>query len=194
MIRSIKNEPSRFVGLRTARGGFVAATLATVIVGTLIGITVPERLRQRQLGIEAGVRARIYAIDGALMDYRELHGFIPPPDEMITELSKLPDPDGAIAAALREIDINGYKPTMVVAAASTKSKATSLRSSALRNGVTRVDQPLESVSFTNYDLRLPGEDKILNTDDDLIVRDGLIMTVPEFKEFKEYVSTSGSTP
>jgi hypothetical protein len=40
------------------------------------------------------------------------------------------------------------------------------------------------MSFTNYDLRLPGEDKVLNTDDDLIVRDGLVMTVPEFESFK----------
>lgn len=191
MIRSIRNEPSRFVGLRTARVGFVAAALATIMVGTLIGITIPERLRQRQLGIEAGGYARGHTLDRALMDYRDLHGFIPSPDDMVTELSKLPDPDGSIKEALRDLDPNGYKPTMVVAAASTKSKSQTLRSSALRNGATRVDQPLESVSFTNYDLRLAGEDKILNNDDDLIVRDGLIMTVPEFRE---YVSSRPPKP
>jgi hypothetical protein len=32
-------------------------------------------------------------------------------------------------------------------------------------------------------LRLPGADKKLNTDDDLMVRDGLIMTVSEFRVY-----------
>ena len=40
-----------------------------------------------------------------------------------------------------------------------------------------VDPP--GVSFTNYDLRLPGPDKILNTDDDFIVHDGVVMKLSE---------------
>ena len=34
----------------------------------------------------------------------------------------------------------------------------------------------------NYELRLPGDDKIVGTDDDLVLRDGVIMTVAEAKE------------
>ena len=40
---------------------------------------------------------------------------------------------------------------------------------------------LGELSMTNYELRLPGEDKIFGNDDDLIVRDGVIMTVAESK-------------
>jgi hypothetical protein len=191
MVKSIKNEPERFIGLKTARVGFMAAIMATGMVGTLIGVTIPERWRHHRDAIEAGNYARGRTLSRALLEYRYQHGFIPGQDELVSELGKLPDPDGSIAEALKDLDPNGYKPTMLVAAASTKSKTQALRSSALRNGVTRVDQSLESLSFTNYDLRLAGEDKIFNNDDDLIVRDGLIMTVPEFKE---YVSSRSPTP
>ena len=39
------------------------------------------------------------------------------------------------------------------------------------------------ITFTHYELHLPGEDKILNTDDDLIVYDGLVMTLTEYQSF-----------
>jgi len=39
--------------------------------------------------------------------------------------------------------------------------------------------PTERLSFTNYELQLPGSDKVLGTDDDLVVRDGVITKVSE---------------
>jgi hypothetical protein len=36
------------------------------------------------------------------------------------------------------------------------------------------DTPSGGFAFTNYELRLPGEDKITGTDDDWIGRDGVI--------------------
>ena len=35
----------------------------------------------------------------------------------------------------------------------------------------------EGISFTNYELRLAGPDKLPNTEDDFILRDGLITKV-----------------
>ncbi|MGH9908677.1 MAG: hypothetical protein ACRD8U_24215, partial [Pyrinomonadaceae bacterium] len=52
-----------------------------------------------------------------------------------------------------------------------------LQGGAIRNAsVDLTDEPGPSVgvSLTNYELQLPGVDKILRTEDDLIVRDGLI--------------------
>ena len=40
------------------------------------------------------------------------------------------------------------------------------------------------MSFTNYELRLPGKDKKRNTEDDLVVRDGLILTLPELRDYR----------
>ena len=180
LIRSIKNDQVRFTGLRMARTGFVAAIVATAMIAGLIGITIPERLRRRQWSNEAGVYARAYTIARAQLEYRGLKGTLPSPDDLVRELSTLPDPDGSIAEALRNLDVSGYEPGTVVAAASTKGKSLVPRGSALRKATTGADPATDrGISFTSYKLRLPGEDKILNTDDDVILQDGLITRVSD---------------
>ncbi len=179
LIRTIKSAPTRLAGLGFARSGLAAAAMATILVATLIGITVPERLRRHQWAVEAESNARIYTIHRALLEFRDLNGTYP---SDLKELDKLPDPNGAIAEALRYIDSNGYQPTTVLASASTKVKPLTLRGAALRNVSTlpNVEAAADhGVSFTNYDLRLAGEDKIMFTDDDLIVHDGMITAVSE---------------
>ncbi|MGQ0761848.1 MAG: hypothetical protein ACT4OT_07520 [Acidobacteriota bacterium] len=185
-LRTIRKSPADFGGLRLARGGFSAAILATLIVATLIGVTVPERLRRRQWGIEAAEKATAYTLSRAMLEYRELHGKLPPQDEVITQLRTLPDPDGSIAEALQIVPLDGYEATTVLAAAS-KSK-TIARGTALRNVSMTSAADAPSVSFTNYQLRLPGSDKKMNTEDDLIIRDGLVMTVAEFQDYKTRTS------
>jgi hypothetical protein len=181
IIRAIKANPSGFIGLRAARLGFTASVLVTLMIGTLIGVTIPERLRQRQLGIEAGIYAQGYTLQRALLEYRELHGTLPANDELVEKLSTLPDPDGSIAEALRNVDATGYQASSVLAAASTKSKPLTQRGSAIRKAGASADPAADhgGVSFTSYDLRLPGPDKILNTDDDFLVHDGVITKVSE---------------
>jgi hypothetical protein len=187
LTRNIKRAPERFAGLRLARTGFSAVIVATLLVGTLIGITVPERLRRRQWGLEAAQKAPAYTLARALLEYRDLHGTLPPQEDMLKQLGTLSDPDGSIAQALQFVDTNGYQPGAVLAAAASKNK-TLQRGGALRNAslTTTVDPP--TVSFTNYDLRLPGADKKLNTEDDLIVRDGLVMTMTGLREYEASLS------
>ena len=182
IIRSISQNPSRFIGLLPARIGFAGALMVAVLVATLIGITVPERLRQRQVAHNAGNYSQAYTYSRALLTYRELHGFIPDKDDLVSELKTLPDPDGSIAAALQNLDMSGYQPGTVVASASNKGKPMPLRGEVIRKAsmsIPVVDHG--GISFTNYELRLPGEDKILGNDDDLIISDGLVMTIPEYQ-------------
>jgi hypothetical protein len=144
----------------------------------LIGVTVPERLRHRQWGIEAGFNAQAYRIDRALDEYRHKFGTLP---SDFNDLNRLPDADGSIATALKNIDASGYKVSAELAAVP-KQKPQTLRGAVIRNASlnTAADAPLsEGLSFTNYELRLPGSDKILNTEDDLIVRDGVITKAAE---------------
>jgi len=190
LTRNISRNRERFAGLRLARTGFTAAIVATLLVGTLIGVTVPERLRRRQWAFDAAEQARGYTLHRALLQYRDLHGTLPPQDDLVNQLKTLPDPDGSIAEALRVVDSNDYQPGAVVAAAAPKNKRLQ-RGGAIRSAsqTTTIDQP--AVSFTNYDLRLPGPDKKRNTDDDLVIRDGLIMTLPDFRD---YVSAGSNTP
>jgi type II secretory pathway pseudopilin PulG len=153
--------------------------IVTAMIATLIGVTVPERLRRHQWAVDAGYYAQAYTIQRALQEYRALHGTIPTTDDLIKELSTLPDPNGSIAEALRNLDASGYQASSVLAAASTKSKPMVQRGTALRNAATTANADPQGVSFTNYDLRLPGPDKLLNTDDDFIVSDGLIKKISE---------------
>ena len=177
IIRSIKTSPSRFMGLRAARLGFGASALVTFLIALLIGITMPVRMERRQWGLDAADEVHAYTYARALLEYRELHGTPPQDsDKVASELRTLSDPDGSIADALRYYDPNGYQVGTVVAAASTKSKALLARGSAIRNASLTVAPATDhGVSFTSYELRLPGPDKILNTEDDMIVRDGVVM-------------------
>ena len=179
LIRSIKNSSTRFGGLRLARAGFVVSVGVTLLIATLIGITVPVRLERRQWANEAAINARGYTLARALLEYRDLRGTVPTQEDLVKELGTLPDPDGSIAEALYNLDSTGYQASTLLAAASTKSKSLMPRGGAIRYAATGADPVTRGVSFTSYELRLPGQDRILNTDDDVILQDGLIRPVSE---------------
>jgi len=182
-LRTIRKSPADFGGLRLARSGFSAAIVATLLVATLIGVTVPERLRRREWAKQAAVNALGYTMHRALLEYRERHGTLPPRDELVQRLRTLPDPDGSIAEALNYVGVNGYEATSVMAAAAPKTKPLP-RGAALRTVSMNTTADAPAVSFTNYELRLSGQDKKLNTEDDLVVRDGLILTLPELRDYR----------
>lgn len=171
---SIRREPARFAGSRFAHGGLAALLLVVVMLMTFIGRSVPERLRQRQRGLEAGLQARLWTFQRAQLEYRQRFGTYPA--DVKDLLERLPDPDGSIAAAISGLDSNHYRPSVDLAALPSKPKSRQLRGAALRKTTASTDDaPTESISFTNYELRLPGDDKKLNTEDDWIMRDGLVI-------------------
>jgi hypothetical protein len=173
LYRSMRAEPARFCGQRYARNGYLASAIVPLLVLVLIGITVPERLQQRHDGIEAGVSAPGYRLARALIEYREAFGTLPSEPK---NLRRLPDPDGSLAAALANVDPLGYTPISADVAAVPTKKPRPLRGAVI---IKASDSPPSDetfgagISFTNYQLRLPGPDKLMNTDDDLIIRDGV---------------------
>ncbi len=178
LYRSILDEPSRFCGLRFARAGLLTSIGVPALILLLIGVTVPERLRNRQRAIDAGVLAQGYTIDRALLEYRIQFGTLPTD---LTDLTRLPDKDGSIAAALAGVDVRGYKATADLAALPAK-KRPALRGAVIMNASINSaadDLPSEGVSFTNYELPLAGQDKLFGTEDDFIVRDGVITKASE---------------
>jgi len=177
---SIKLNPSRFIGLHAARLGLVSAILVAALIGTLIGITVPARMQQRQYAIEAAMYARGYTLHRAFLEYRDLHGTLPTDSEKYVEaLRTLPDPDGSIADALKYVDPNGYQASAQIAAASTKVKPLVTRGVALRNVSPTTIPESGGVSFTTYELRLPSEHRLLSSEDDFVMRDGVIYKASE---------------
>jgi hypothetical protein len=168
---SIKESPERYCGLRYARGGYIASAAVPLVIAILIGVTVPKRLEYRQLGIEAGSHALGHGFGRVVLQYKEEFGSYPADKD---DLKRLPDPDGSIASLLKNIEAAEYKASAEVAAVPTK-KPQPLRGAVIRNASLDTDQPInESLSYSNYELRLPGYDKQLLTDDDLIVLDGVV--------------------
>lgn len=173
LYRSVRQSPMRFCGQRYALSGYVACSAVPLLVLILIGVTVPTRLEHRQWGIQAAENAQGHAYALLFLEYQQMFGKIPSDKKALKDL---PDPDGSIAALLKDIEGAEYKATAEVAAMPTQNPRP-LRGGVIRNASisTSPDGPLgEGLTFTNYELRLPGADKVLNTEDDLIVRDGLV--------------------
>ena len=179
LYRSILLQPKKFCGLNSARNGLVASLTVTILIGFLIGVTVPARLEHRRLGKEAAMRAHGYAIERALTEYKLKYQTYPANIKDL--LDRIPDPDGTLAAALLTVEPNAYRATAEVAEVAPE-KSRTLRGAAVRKtslSSATDDAPSGGLSFTNYALRLPGEDKITGTEDDWFVRDGMIMKYSE---------------
>ena len=171
MYRSVKESPAKFCGLSYARSGFIASAAVPVLIAVLIGATVPERIRQRNDGILAGQRAIGLAVDRVMFQYKQEFGSYPASTD---DLKRLPDPDGSIAALLRDIEGAEYKASAEVAAVPTKQPKR-LRGAVIRNASLDTEESInESLSFTEFELRLPGYDKQLGTEDDIVVEEMVV--------------------
>jgi len=96
------------------------------------------------------------------------------------ELQRLPDPNGTLARALANMDPAGYHPSVDVAAVATeRSRKPRVQVIRASFGPSTDDTTPAGLAFTNYEMRMPGADKILLTDDDWIARDGVIMKLAD---------------
>jgi len=175
LYRSMMKTPERFCGLKYARRGLRVSVAVPFVIALLIGVTVPARVRHYQWGLEAGINVQGHTLGAALVEYQEEFGTLP---AEISDLKRLPDPTGSIAEALKTSNTMTYTRRADVAAIPSR-KPRSLNGAVIRNASLTTDDVPEGLSFTNYDLRLAGEDKLLNTEDDLLVRDGMVMRASE---------------
>lgn len=179
LYRSIKLQPERFCGLKHAQRGLLASSLVIMLIALLIGITVPARLRQREMAKEAAIRAQWHTFERAVLEYRTRYQTFPADFKDLQE--RIPDPDGSLAAALHDLHPRGYRPSADVAAVTTE-KSQSLRGAAIRKASfssATDDTPAGGLAFTTYELQLPGEDKILGTEDDWVGGNGILKRVTE---------------
>ncbi|HKP46259.1 MAG TPA: hypothetical protein VJT50_06630 [Pyrinomonadaceae bacterium] len=190
LYRSVAKAPDQFCGLRYARRGYIASLAFPALILFFIGITVPVRLEHRQWGIEEGLKAQARRIDRGLDEYREAFGSFP---DSLSDLNRLPDNDHSLATALQNLDPSGYRPSAELAAMP-KQKPATLRGAAIRNASlsTSDDAITERLSFTNYELLLPGPDKQLGTEDDLILRDGLVTKASSLPRHAGSIAPSGT--
>jgi hypothetical protein len=179
LYRSILLQPRRFCGVKYAHAGLVASATVVMLIALLIGVTVPARLEHRAWGKEAAVRAQGYVLEQALSAYKIKYKTYPA--DLRDLLERLPDPDGALAVAIANIAPRAYNPSadlaVVAAEKSPKLRGAAIRKVSLSSATD--DTPTGGLSFTNYVLRLPGEDKITGNDDDWIVYDGMVMRLSD---------------
>lgn len=179
LYQSIKLQPQKFCGLKHARRGLLASSFVVFLIALLIGVTVPERLRQRKMAKEAAVHAYWYTFEAAALEYQIRYQTFPA--DLKDLQARIPDPYGRLAEALRNLDPRGYRPSADFAANAVQ-KPQSLRGAVIRRVSTSSatdDTPSGGLSFTTYELQLPGEDKILGTEDDWIGQNGILKRVTE---------------
>src|SRR6185503_1001308 len=123
-------QPEKFCGLKHARRGLLASASVAFLIALLIGITVPARLRQREMAKEATTRAYWYRFETAVLEYRARYHTYPADFKELRD--RVPDPYGSIAEALDHLDPNGYHPYGDMAVASAE-KSRGLRGVAIRN-------------------------------------------------------------
>jgi hypothetical protein len=189
LYRSIKQNPEKFCGLKHARRGLFAQSFVILLIALLIGVTVPERLRQREMAKEATFKAYWYTFERATLEYQVRYQTYPA--QTADLLKRIPDPDGSLAEALRHIDPEGYRPSADFAANATAKSP--LKGAAIRRVSTTAtdDMPQGRLAFTTYELQLPGEDKILGTEDDWIGQNGVLRRVTEVSKGGVGRSVSG---
>jgi hypothetical protein len=179
LYRSIKLQPEKFCGLKYARRGLFASVSVMFVIALLIGVTVPERLRQRQMAKDAAYKAYYHTFEAALFEYQARYKTLPA--DLRDLQNRIPDPHGTLAEAIRHMDPNGYRPSADFAAVATE-KTSSLRGAAIRKASVSSatdDTPRGGLAFTAYELQMPGEDRILGTEDDWIVQHGVLKRVTE---------------
>src|SRR5213593_1257597 len=103
----MRREPSRFVGHRHARAGLALTIAVALALTALVGVTVPERLRMRELARRAAGNALLYSTDLALARYRRRFGTYP---STLEDLRRLEDPDGSVARLLASVGAGEYRP------------------------------------------------------------------------------------
>jgi hypothetical protein len=175
LYRSIVLQPERFCGLKHARRGLLASTMVAFLIALLIGVTVPARLRQREMAKEAAERAKWYTFERAMFEYQIKYKTFPADYKDLLE--RIPDPDGTLAS----LNPGGYRASVDVAI-NAAEKSRPLPGVVIRNAsISSATDDTEpgGLSFTNYVMRFAGEDKILGNEDDWIGRDGVIMRVSD---------------
>jgi hypothetical protein len=171
----MRRAPARFVGHAHARLGLLTTVGVALSLAALVGVTVPERLRMRELGRRAAENALLYETDLALARYRKRFGTYP---AALTDLRRLEDPDGSVARLLAHIAPGEYRPETDLASLGAGRTAKSRRgrrvSTLPARAAAAADTTDAGIALTNYGLTLPGRDRVLGTADDLYIRDGRI--------------------
>lgn len=140
---------------------------------------IPELIEQRRLAREAAAQSMLYGTHRMLLEYKARYRTYP---ASLDDLRRLPDPQGTNAKLLAQLEMANYVPSSVQAARIERQRPA--RRARLRQVAARADTDaapvdgLETVSFTDYELLWPGPDGLYGTEDDRLIKNGVIVAEP----------------
>lgn len=151
--RLARREPARFGGWRLARASLALSLLLFLAFSAAAVSSIPRAIEQGRAKHRAATYAIMYQYDLALRKYYREYGTYPEPSELLAELQQVSD------EPLPPLDY--WQSSLAYTTASL---------------IASKDGP---PGFSNYQLVSPGPDAILGTADDLIMRDGMIVSSQE---------------
>jgi type II secretory pathway pseudopilin PulG len=179
LFARVRREPARFAGRRVAAAGLVATLSVATLLAAFVAVSVPERLRRRELARQAGQRALLYATEQALARYRARFGTYP---ASLDDLQRLDDHNCEHWNLVAALGASRYSPeTDIASMTNDGAKARGRRRGArVRTAASRSTDDLTGpgIALTNYELTLPGPDGLVGTADDMRLRDGRILDGP----------------
>jgi len=151
-LRFAQQDATRFGGLRVARVSMGLSVFIFLSFSTAAVSSIPRALEQGEAKRIADTKSKLYQIHNALTQYSREHGTNPPDFEELARESKeaLPKLD------YWEHDII-YTPDSVIATMVPAEKSA-------------------AAQFSDYVMRSAGPDGLLGTADDIVMRNGVIMT------------------
>ncbi|MCS6803714.1 MAG: hypothetical protein RMM98_00885 [Acidobacteriota bacterium] len=150
-LRLATTRPNEFGGRRLARAGLGLSLAACLINASIFAARIPDLLENRRIKQRMYTEAMMYKLTNAITLYRQQYGSYP---TSLIDLQEM-DPEIRIVLDYWENPLD-YQPLSAVVASSAV--------------------PLP---FDHYLLRSRGPDGIAGTADDIIMRDGVIVSVSE---------------
>jgi hypothetical protein len=173
-VRLARRDPIGYGGYRAAAATLIIS-LAAGAVAVGYGIAyIPRFLDNRRERQISATTANMYHILGILQEYRQKHGGLPPDLQALNKLS-----DQSLPSDYWD---KRFKYQSWALAAETPLTGGAGRINIDRRGArsqAEEQTPLSGINFNNFELRSAGPDEKLGTDDDIIMRDGLVISAAE---------------
>ncbi len=163
VMQRSRRQPELFGGYKVAATILVLTLVAGVAAIALTAAYIPKMIQRKKDRRVAATLASFYEVKRQLEEYSLTHGRYPIDAQEYARVTATALPADSWE---HQIKYTGY--TERIASATTISS----------NGSVRVPQN-SGLSFNNFELRSNGPDEMPNTDDDIIMRDGIFYTAAE---------------
>jgi hypothetical protein len=165
-LKLSRNHPKQYGGYKVLVPTFALSLVASSIVAGLTISYIPKFLQNREDRRKAAAMAPIHHQAALLEEYKLAKGTYPGTEQELREFTKEPMPVDYWGHSLK------YNPYILEIATAVPAGNSRTKGAAQTQGM---------AGFYNFELRSNGPDELPNTEDDIIMKDGVIYTAAELK-------------